>query len=272
LKEGLKLDVWSQHETQIPRQRLVLLGASNLTRAFPMVVSLARKTFGGPLSIFAAHGLGRSYGLEAGNLGKKFPGIFFSGLWPALREEKMSPTTAWITDIGNDLAYEAPVASILEWVTGCVERLEQVGARIVLADLPLATLCGVSERRFHFYRALLFPRCRLNRNELLTRAATLSQGLNALGELRNIPVFPARNEWYGLDPIHPTRHHLYAMWRELFGVCDTQDGADSSSRDAWSLRWYLRLLAPESWSHFSISRRANQPQGRLWDSSTVALY
>jgi hypothetical protein len=272
LNKEFQLDVWSQHETIPPRKRLVLLGASNLTRAFPMVVSLGRMLFDKPLSVFAAHGLGRSYGLESGNLGKKFPGIFFSGLWRALSREKPAPTAAWITDIGNDLAYEAPVETILQWVAGCVERLEEVDAKIMIADLPLATLRDLSERRFRLFRALLFPRCQLDRDELLARAATLSDGLQVLGKMRNIPVFPVQTAWYGIDPIHPLPTHLVAMWKQMFGLSELLVSETSPSSNSWSLNWYLRMLEPESWSQLSIPRRASQPNGRLWDGSTVALY
>lgn len=237
-----------------------------------MVVSLARHLYDGPLSFFIAHGFGRSYGLESGNLGKNFPGIFFSGLWPALRCERRVPTVAWITDIGNDLAYEASVETILRWIIGCVERLQEIDAKIMITDLPLATLRNVSERKYRFFRALLFPRCRLDLDELLTRAEALSDGLNALGKSREIPIFSAQTEWYGFDPIHPMRAHLVAMWKQLLGVRDELASESPLAHDSWLLRWYLRTLELESRSHFSISRRANQPNGRLWDGSSVALY
>lgn len=268
----LELDVWSQHETQQPVQRLVFLGASNLTRAFPTAVSVAQESFGGPLSIFAAHGLGRSYGLEAGNLGKKFPGIFFSGLWRALAAEKSAPTSAWITDIGNDLGYEARVEDVLAWVTGCVDRLTSLDAKIVITDLPIAPLNALSERRFRFFRSLFFPRCRLTREELIDRAVALSAGIHALGEARKIPIFPARNEWYGLDPIHPRRRYLAPWWRELMSAQSRGSRTASALRSGGRWHWYLALLAPETWAQFGRMRSASQPNGRLWDGSTIALY
>ncbi len=162
--------------------------------------------------------------------------------------------------------------TILQWVAGCVERLQEIDAQIVIADLPLATLRGVSERNFRLFRALLFPRCRLDRDELLTRTAALSYGLHRLGKTHNIPIFPAQTAWYGVDPIHPSRPHLVAMWKQLLNAREQLLSETSPSCDSWLLRWYLRMLQPESWSHFSIPRRASQPNGRLWDGSTVALY
>ncbi len=170
-------------------ERLIFLGASNLSRAFPLVVQLARRSFEGPLSIHVAKGFGRSYGLDAGCLGKKFPGIFFSGIWTALEQEKASSTRAWITDIGNDLGYEAPVETILGWISGCIDRLESVGATIILCDLPLTTLDRLSERHFLLARTVFFPRCRLPREELLSRAAQHNEGLHTLAEDRKNTVF-----------------------------------------------------------------------------------
>jgi hypothetical protein len=67
------------------------------------------------------------------------------------------PITAWITDIGNDLGYEVPVKTILEWFSGCVDRLEELGARIAITDLPLEKLRGLGERKFRLLCVLFSP-------------------------------------------------------------------------------------------------------------------
>ena len=182
------------------------------------------------------------------------------------------PTTAWLTDIGNDLAYEVPVETLVEWVSGCVDRLQELDARIALCDLQMATLRDVSERKFGLLRTLLFPVSRLQRDELLARAAALSGALQELGKTRNIPIFTAPAAWYGFDPIHPRGKHLAPMWSELFGLFANLTDDLHPTDDTWWLRYYLRLLHPERWSHFSVLRRAQQPNGRLSDGTTVALY
>ena len=182
------------------------------------------------------------------------------------------PITAWITDIGNDLAYEVSVETIVEWVSGCVDRLQELDARIALSDLPIATLRDVSEGKFRLFRTLLFPASRLQRDELLARATALSGALGELGKTRKIPIFPAFAAWYGFDPIHLRSKHHVPMWSELMGLfADLADNRHLTD-DSWWLRCYLRLLQPESWSQFSVLRRAQQPNGRLLDGTTVALY
>jgi hypothetical protein len=182
------------------------------------------------------------------------------------------PITAWITDIGNDLGYEVPVETILEWVTGCVERLEELDARIAITDLPIAALKGLGERKYRLLRELLFPASRLCRDELLTRATALSGVLNELGKTRNIPIFSVPNAWYGWDPIHPRRRCHLAMWREQLGQFAKVAPKARPADDLWLMSSYLRLLQPECWSHFSVSRTARQPNGILLDGMSAALY
>jgi hypothetical protein len=67
------------------------------------------------------------------------------------------PITAWITDIGNDLGYEVPVETILKWVSGWVDWLEELGARIAITNLPLEILRGLGERKFRLLSALSPP-------------------------------------------------------------------------------------------------------------------
>lgn len=253
-------------------RHLVLLGASNLTRSFPYVVSLASQGFDESLSVFAAKGFGRSYGREAGCLGKKFPGIFCSGIWSALDCAKAAPISAVITDIGNDLGYEVPVSELLEWVTGCVERLQRLDAEVVVTDIPVESIGRVSETRFRLFRTLLFPSCSLGRQELVRRTETLRAGLYRLAESQNISVFPVQNHWYGFDPIHPHRRHLHEMWREL--TCNFDGFRLPKSEKSCSLLTsaYLRLLNAETWTHFFFQRTATQPQGQLVDGSRIFLY
>ena len=182
------------------------------------------------------------------------------------------PITAWVTDIGNDLGYEVPVETIVEWVSGCVDRLQELDARIAVCDLPIASLRDVNERKFRLLRTLLFPASRLDRDELLARATALNAALEELGKTRNIPIFTAPVAWYGWDPIHTRGRHHLAMWHEMFGLFTNVPSDAQGSDNSWWMTSYLRLLQPESWSHFSVSRSAQQPNGRLLDGTTIALY
>ncbi|MGI9429551.1 MAG: hypothetical protein ACR2NM_12890 [Bythopirellula sp.] len=182
------------------------------------------------------------------------------------------PITAFVTDIGNDLAYEVPVETVVQWVETSFDRLTSLGAQIVLSDLPMDALRQVQETRYRLFRTILFPECRLSWSEMLGRAEQLSQRLQELAQEREIPFFVGRKEWYGLDPIHPRRACYPALWSALMSlVVDTDDDL-SIPRCPWTLAWQLRRLQPERWAWFSISRRSTQPSGRLRDGSTISLY
>jgi len=225
-----------------------------------------------PLSIYVAKGHGRSYGMESTFFGKKIPGIFQCGIWQALDEQKKLPTAAWVSDIGNDLAYEVPVEKIIQWVFGCVDRLLALNARVVLSDLPIDVLRTVGESRFRLFRAMFFPGCRLDWQELLHRAEQLSQRLYELARERKTPVFSVPNAWYGFDPIHPRRIHLVPLWRSLLDAGGVNVSETTFTNKTRAMDWYLRSLRPECWSTFSFCRRANQPNGRLHDGTEIALY
>ena len=110
------------------RTRVVLLGASNLTRSFPQVVATARALAGEPIEVVAALGHGRSFGLRSRVLARSLPGIVGCGLWAALDgAPARARTLALVTDVGNDIVYGVGVETIREWVETCVSRLEEHG-------------------------------------------------------------------------------------------------------------------------------------------------
>ncbi|MCZ6542107.1 MAG: hypothetical protein O6768_00410, partial [Planctomycetota bacterium] len=94
------------------RPRVVLLGASNLTRGISRAVGIAQAILGTPLEVLIAMGHGRSYGQRSRVLGRSLPGIVDCGLWDALLHGSGRPTYALLTDIGNDVMYGASVPSI----------------------------------------------------------------------------------------------------------------------------------------------------------------
>ena len=228
--------------------------------------------FHGPLSILAAMGCGRSYGKESRFLEKKISGIFQCGIWEALEKKKEIPTTAFVTDIGNDLAYEVPVERVAEWVEQCVSRLQALGAQVVISDLPLDALRTLGAGRYRFFRALLFPDCRLDWPEMLCRAESLSGRLRDLAAWRKTPLFQGKNDWYGWDPIHPRRGALEFLWRGLFACVCPPSTLAAVDNKSLALSLYLRGLRPQKWSAFSFSRCAEQPHGRLVDGSEIALF
>jgi hypothetical protein len=193
----------SQIETREPQLRVVLLGASNLSIMFPTIVESARANFAQPLEMFVAKGFGRSYGQQSKIFGKKFSGILQSGLWAAMDRAPALPTVAIVADVGNDLAYETPVDTLVQWIEATLDRLADHGARVVLNNIPLPSLRTVGLARYHVFRQVLSPSCRLSHREMIARAERLSERLDRLASERKTPVFSGKIAWYGLDPIIP---------------------------------------------------------------------
>jgi hypothetical protein len=130
-----------------PSRRVILLGASNLTRSFSMVVAAARHTWGEPVEIMAAMGHGRSYGQDSTVLGRKISGIFPCALWQDLQTRRSLPSAALVTDVGNDLLYGVPPRQIVKWVAACLDRLTDVGASTVVTQLPIASVERLTDAR-----------------------------------------------------------------------------------------------------------------------------
>ena len=255
-----------------PTRRVVLLGASNLTRSFATIVETVRQTWREPVELMVAMGHGRSYGQETTVLGRKISGIFFSPLWQDLERRPALPTVAFITDVGNDLLYDVPIDQLLEWVEGCHQRLTAVGAATVVTQLPLGSLARLGEARFRFFRRVLFPRSSLTLSAALARAAETNERILALGNCEKTSVISASDAWYGLDPIHLRRRAWREAWPTLFSSWRVADDGVIVPRTSLWNRAYLSSLAPHEQSIFGVRRRCAQPSGRLADGTTISLY
>jgi hypothetical protein len=265
-------EIFSQIETIEPTLRVVLLGASNLSIRFPTIVETARAMFAQPLEMIVAKGFGRSYGQQSKFFGKKFPGILQSGLWDVMNRARPLRTVAILADIGNDIAYEAPVKTIVRWVESTFDRLAMYDAQVVLNNLPLASISTVGSARYSVLREILFPGCRLPRGEMLRRAGHLSEALEQVAQERKTPIFSGEFAWYGIDPIHPRRKASGEIWRRMLGELASPGSMATLVRPTPINALRLQLLRPESWVQFGFARQASQPGARLDDGTTIALY
>lgn len=266
-----------------PQRRVVLLGASNLARAFPTVVDVARQLWGGPLDVLAALGHGRSYGVRSGLFGRTLSGLSECGLWDALRGRPDLPTAALLTDVGNDLLYDLPPETIAGWVADCLDRLRARGACAVLTRLPLANVRRLTPGRFAAIRSILYPRSRLTYAVAQQRVAELDERLVRLAGDRGVPIVELQTAWYGIDPIHiRTRHHGPAFHEILRPWCEEESPADASAvrpRAATALprfapgRWLrYQMLSPERYWRWNAERRHPQPARVEQDGTTISLY
>jgi hypothetical protein len=262
----------SQIETRDAALRVILLGASNLSLSFSNVIATARTMFDCPIDFRAAMGFGRSYGQESKFFGKKFPGILQSDLWRALECAPRVQTVAIVADVGNDLAYEAPVDVVIEWVLETLDRLAAHGATTALNNVPLESLVGVGALRYRVMKTLLFPRSGLTRDVMLERVRALSATLDELAREREIPVFSGELAWYGFDPIHPRRRARGAIWQRLLGALAQHETPPRWASPARDDARRLRALNSQVWAREEDGNDSSAPVARLADGSTVTLY
>lgn len=199
-------------------ERIVALGASNLTRGLPSVISTARTLWGPDIEVVAAFGNGRSYGAESSFLCWRFPAILDSGLWRHLERAPSAPTRALVTDVGNDILYQFSASRILAWVDESVSRLQQVTGDIVVTGLPPSSVTGVSPAKFYFFRTMFVPSCRLSLQDVVQTAVRVDAGLEEIAARRGARYIRLPPHWYGVDPIHIRPRWWRAAWQQILGT------------------------------------------------------
>jgi hypothetical protein len=255
-----------------PTRRVILLGASNLTRSFPTVVASVRQTWSEPVEILAAMGHGRSYGQDSSFLGRKISGIFPCALWQDLQNRPPLPTAALLTDIGNDLLYGISPDRLLDWVERCLDRLAEADAVTIVTQMPVGSIERLSERRFQFFRRLFFPRSKFTLADARVLVREINERLITLGRMRKIPVIPVSASWYGLDPIHLKRSMKRHAWPTMLAAWRAVEDPLVITPSSWRTAAYLVTLTPYERSLLGIRRRTTQPCGWLTDGTTISLY
>ncbi len=249
----------------------MLLGASNLRRALPSALRLARERLGAPLEFLVATGAGRSYGARSTVVLRSLPGILECGLWAELREAEPLPTYALIADVGNDIVYGARPERILAWVAEGLERLEAVGAQSVAALFPPGNAASLPPWLFHAVARTLYPFRRIDRARILADVDAVDAGLRELFARRGVATVDLRREWYGLDPVHLRARDRDVAWRTVFAAWPAGGSAGVPvSDDPSTARAFVAAPQLRSWAGFE--QRAPQPALVLGDGSRVSLF
>ena len=256
--------------TDRPQRRLVLLGASNVRNGLSVILDTARRIYGEPLEVMTAIGHGRSYGHDSWWWMRGLPSILHSELWTELESAPRLPTSALISDIGNDLLYDETPEQIAAWVRVCVERLRPHAEQLVITSLPIDNLASLSEWWFLFMRSVQFPRCRLDLSMVTARAIELNERVAELAREFETPLVKLESQWYGMDPVHFRFGNHGLAWRKILAPLVESDAPPFGG--SW-LEWlYCLGLPPSRWYLLRREITARQPCGRFSDGSTVALY
>lgn len=255
-----------------PKKRLILLGASNLTRGFASMLETATRLLGEPLDVLAAAGHGRSYGAVSRVLIRSLPGILQCGLWSDLDARPPLPARAIITDIGNDLFYGASPDQIAGWVATCIDRLEQAGAVVTVARLPLCNLPRVSPRGYQLLVRVMFPRCRMSFETANRHACELDALVHELAQRRGLATVEPLAEWYGLDPLHVRLRNASRAWQATLSAGQSLDSLPPPVSVPPALHIRSALIVPQQRWILGFEQRRKQPAW-IWPSGTrVSMY
>lgn len=254
-------------------KRIILLGASNITLALPIIVEMLRAACG-PVELLAAHGHGRSFGMGSRLLCRGLPSIRSCRLWRDLARREPPAQRPWalVTDVGNDLLYGASPPQIRDWVATCLDRLETQEADVTLATLPMHSVLRLGRVRFGLTRALFFPGADLAWDRMRALAQELDEGLRALASERGVRTLAPRPEWYGFDPIHIRRRMRRRAWSHLLALESSPARAVSARRWGFATAVRIRLARPAVRTVCGVRQQAVQPVLCLPDGTTISLY
>lgn len=255
------------------KNRVVLLGASNLTLSLRPVIQSLQWQFGELDEIFVAIGHGRAYGCGSEMLLRGLPGIVDCGLWRQLEVSEEKSTAALLTDIGNDIMYELPPVKILLAVEWCVKQLQNHSAQIVMTNLPMASIERLTERRYTFFRNLFYPYCRLSRTETISRVRAIHGGLIEMATRYQFKLIEPEPSWFGADGIHVKFGYRSDYYRNIlagFSSIDRMSGSRNDERT--TLRFWQQRATFASKTILRREMVCPQPSGLLLNGSKVFKY
>ena len=233
-----------RRHVDVAPQRVVVLGASNVTRSITAIFQSLTNSYDAPIELLAAHGHGRSYGIETSVLGRRLPSIRDCGLWNALERRVPRPAKVLLTDIGNDLIYGSAVDTVFGWVCDCVDRLASAENEIAVAQLPVVNFERITPRMFAVMKQIFFPSCEVDLSTLLERAREISELLEKEFSERSIRIIEPIASWYGWDPIHVRRRCWSEAWPVILAFSDAKPDRDTMRHLSFWQKLRIKCGAP----------------------------
>lgn len=257
------------------RARIILLGASNLTRGISAAIASAQRLLGSPLDVYIAAGHGRSYGMTSRILIRELPSILESRLWDALARQERLPTYSLITDVGNDVMYGVTPAQIMQWVETCMNRMLAISDAVVCAGLPLARIERLRPWQYLVARSVFFPTNRFTLTDAIARAKGVHAGLQALSTKHRTHFVELPQHWYGVDPIHIRWTKFSEAWSTILqswkgdAIPTWQEETTITAMRRWLA---IRTKSPDRWRLLGMQRARAQPCAVLHNGTRVSLY
>ncbi|MFA5505150.1 MAG: hypothetical protein WC314_13415 [Vulcanimicrobiota bacterium] len=242
---------------------LLLYGASNLWLSRRAALTELRRRFSGSLQIGLAHGPGRSYGLKAGNLVMRYEPLHIVDFnFPDEGREKV----AFVTDIGNDIAYSQPPGQVVEWVRRLIERLQKHGYRIIVGGIPTRSVALLHPFLFRVIAHLLYSGAPLDLKLLTRNLEEVENGVRELCCAKGMDYLELNPDWYSYDRFHLKGAACSVYWQSLLQDFPVKHSYDSK----WSLA-ARRPLFPRKYWLMGRERRGAEQYQELVPQSTIRV-
>ena len=255
---------------RVPCPRVVVLGASNVSRGLSRLVAAVESRSPGA-ELFVAAGHGRGYGVNTRVAARRLPSILGSGLWRGLDRQGGAAPAALVTDVGNELLYGFSVEQITSWVRESVRRLADRGAKIAITGLPMAGIATVGALRYRALRTFFVPGCSLSLADLKSATVRLDSELHAIAHDFGARIIEQPAHWYGFDTLHVRRRHLDDLW---LAACEAWGFSCVESPVTSSVTEWVKIgtKAAEVRSLAGVMRFTPQPVMPLRTGGTLSLY
>jgi len=251
-------------------KRVAIFGASNVALGFDTICRLLATSEPQPVQLAAACGHGRAYGRQTRVGPRSLSSLSECGLWTTLEAPPQSDTetTAVLTDIGNDALYGDTFDGMLDRIDRCIVRLQPHVDRIVVTQMPVESIRGLSYVGYHMVSRFFFPAVTPRPyervfDELSSAAAKLAD----IVAKRDAILVEQQAEWYGFDPIHIRSDMRETAWRTFLQLPTLEETAGRNG--SVSLPYWRRR--PERMRVFGFDLDTPQPLARS-EHLEVSLY
>ena len=182
----------------------IFLGASNLARSFDGLKScIKRCILPRTASFIHAMGPGRGYVSRGGILNATYSPILDSGIFEAIQRKRIKnqQIVTLITDIGNDVMYDASPEKIIGGLEYLYNLLDEFEANIFITSISVDLENDVSELYFRILRKLYFPKSPVTYSQASNNIKAINQFILQSSNQR-ISVINDMKSFYGIDKIH----------------------------------------------------------------------
>jgi hypothetical protein len=197
----------------------IFLGASNLARSLDgLKLCIKRCMLPRTTSFLHAMGPGRGYVNRGGILNTVYSPILDSGIFEAAQNKRIKnqQVVALITDIGNDIMYDASADKIIGGIQYLYNLLDAFETNIFITSIPVDLENDISELYFNILRKIYFPNSSVSYSQASNNIKVINQFILESSD-QKISVIDDMKPFYGIDKIHYSILKSQMAWSHIAG-------------------------------------------------------